>query len=84
MRRGMVWTGAHEDVLVAIRDVAAARAAGPALPADARDPMPASAEQPATTRSAAQRLEELNNLKARGLISEAEYSAQRKAIIQSQ
>ena len=39
MRRGMLWVGAHEDVLEAIRDVAAARAAGPAIPPEARAPM---------------------------------------------
>ena len=82
MRRGMFWVGANADVLEALRDVAAARAAGPELPPGARDPMPEAAAQPETTRSTAQRLEELNNLRARGLISEAEYSAQRKAIIQ--
>lgn len=82
MRRGMFWVGANADVLEALRDVAAARAAGPELPPGARDPMPETAVQLETTRSTAQRLEELNNLRARGLISEAEYSAQRKAIIQ--
>lgn len=82
MRRGMLWIGAHADVMDALRDVAAARAAGPAVPASAREPMPEAAVPADTSRSTAQRLEELNNLRARGLISEAEYSAQRKAIIQ--
>jgi hypothetical protein len=84
MRRGMIWIGANADVLEAIRDVAAARAAGPEIPPAARNPMPAVAEQPdpASSRSTAQRLEELNNLRARGLISESEYSAQRRNIIQ--
>jgi hypothetical protein len=77
MRRGMLWTGANEDVMIAIRDVAAARAAGPPLPADARNP----SAEPATGRTTAQRLEELNDLKERGLISEGEYSAQRKNIL---
>jgi len=82
MRRGMLWIGAHADVMDALRDVAAARAAGPAVPSSAREPMPETAAPPDASRSTAQRLEELNNLRARGLISEAEYSAQRKAIIQ--
>lgn len=82
MRRGMLWIGAHADVMDALRDVAAARAAGPPVPASAREPMPEAAIPPEASRSTAQRLEELNNLRARGLISEAEYSAQRKAIIQ--
>jgi hypothetical protein len=86
MRRGMFWAGAHADVVEAIHDVAAARAAGPPLPPGARDPLPVVAENDATAattlgRSTAQRLEDLNNLRARGLISEAEYSAQRKKII---
>jgi hypothetical protein len=84
MRRGMVWVGADADVLEAMRDVAMARAAGPAIPPAARQvaaPAPyEDARNP--SRSTAQRLEELNNLRARGLISEAEYSAQRKTIIQ--
>ena len=85
MRRGMLWIGANADVLEAMRDVAVARAAGPALPPDARDPVPATDDRSLrTTRSTAQRLEELNNLRARGLISEAEYTAQRKTIIQEQ
>lgn len=82
MRRGMLWIGAHADVMDALRDVAAARAAGPAVPASAREPMPDAAVPPDVSRSTAQRLEELNNLRARGLISESEYSVQRKAIIQ--
>ncbi len=82
MRQGMLWTGANADVLVAIRDVVAARAAGPELPAGARDPMPANAEPAEGTRSTADRLEELKDMRARGLISEAEYSAQRKSILQ--
>lgn len=82
MRRGMIWVGANADVLDAIRDVAAARAAGPPVPPEAREPVAARGEETDRTRSTAQRLEELNNLRARGLISEAEYSAQRKAIIQ--
>lgn len=85
MRRGMFWVGAHDDVMDALRDVAAARAAGPELPPGARDPMPVVAERdtaPPTNRSTAQRLEDLNNLRARGLISESEYSAQRKKIIE--
>lgn len=84
MRRGMFWAGSHADVMDAIRDVAAARAAGPELPAGARDPLPVVAERDSatTTRSTAQRLEDLNNLRARGLISESEYSAQRKKIIE--
>ncbi|MEO6028763.1 MAG: SHOCT domain-containing protein [Candidatus Binatia bacterium] len=84
MRRGMLWIGAHADVMEAIQDVAAARAAGPELPPDARDPGQIEAQPENLTRSAAQRLEELNNLRARGLISDAEYSAQRKNIIQQQ
>ncbi len=82
MRRGMLWIGAHADVMDALRDVAAARAAGPAVPASAREPMPEADTPPNASRSTSLRLEELNNLRARGLISEAEYSAQRKAIIQ--
>jgi hypothetical protein len=83
MRRGMVWVGADADVLEAMRDVAMARAAGPAIPPEARNPAPATHEGARNpSRSTAQRLEELNNLRARGLISESEYSAQRKAIIQ--
>lgn len=82
MRRGMIWVGANADVLDAIRDVAAARAAGPAVPSEAREPVAARGEETNPTRSTAQRLEELNNLRARGLISEAEYTAQRKTIIQ--
>ena len=81
MRRGMFWTGAHEDVLEAIRDVAAARAAGPALPADARDPAP---DTQGEKRSTAQRLEELNDLKLQGLITQKEYDARRKSILADQ
>jgi hypothetical protein len=85
MRRGMLWVGAHDDVMQAINDVAAARAAGPPVPPEARElAAPVEASEQPVSRSTAQRLEELNNLRARGLISEAEYSAQRKAIIQSQ
>lgn len=82
MRKGMLWTGANDDVMIAIRDVAAARAAGPPLPPNARNPSPT--EEPVAGRTAAQRLEELNDLKARGLINDAEYSAQRKTILKEQ
>src|SRR6185436_17952466 len=78
MRRGMIWVGANADVLDAIRDVAVARAAGPAVPPEAREAAPPAGEEAPRTRSTAQRLEELNNLRARGLISESEYAAQRK------
>ena len=85
MRRGMLWVGAHADVMDAINDVAAARAAGPPVPPEARELAAPAEPAPANvSRSTAQRLEELNNLRARGLISESEYSAQRKTIIQSQ
>ena len=84
MRRGMLWIGAHADVMEAIQDVAAARAAGPQISAEARDASQPTPQQAVTSRSTAQRLEELNNLRARGLISENEYTAQRKTIIQSQ
>jgi hypothetical protein len=83
MRRGMIWVGADADVREAMQDVAMARSAGPAIPPEAREPASAMREETQSpSRSTAQRLEELNNLRARGLISESEYSAQRKAIIQ--
>lgn len=41
VRGGMLWMGVKGDVSEVIRDVAAARAAGPALPPDARNPAPA-------------------------------------------
>lgn len=82
MRRGMLWSGAHEDVLVAIRDVAAARSAGPAIPLEARAPMPEGAEPSEGTRTTAERLEELKELRSKGMISEAEYAAKRRAIVQ--
>jgi hypothetical protein len=41
VRGGMLWMGIDGDVKDAIRDVAAARAAGPPLPPDARNPIPA-------------------------------------------
>ena len=67
-----------------IQDVVAARAEGPALPADARDPMPATAMQGGAVKTTAERLQELNDLKARGLIDEAEYTSKRRTIIQGQ
>lgn len=81
VRRGMLWTGAHEDVLEAIRDVAAARAAGPPLPADARNPAP---DAQGEKRSTAQRLEELNDLKLQGLITQKEYDERRKRVLAEQ
>lgn len=81
MRRGMLWTGANQNVIEAINDVARARAAGGALPANARDPVPAMAEAPEATRSTSKRLEELDDMRARKLITESEYAAKRKAIL---
>lgn len=79
MRRGMLWIGAGPDVLDALRDVAAARAAGPPLPPDARNPV--DTRQPAAIRSKSQRLTELNEMRTQGLISDPEYSKQRAKII---
>ncbi|MCC6849484.1 MAG: SHOCT domain-containing protein [Deltaproteobacteria bacterium] len=81
MRRGMVWTGANQDVLDAINDVASVRAAAGALPADARDPVPVNAEGADAGRSTTSRLEELNSMRAQGLITEKEYAAKRKSIL---
>jgi hypothetical protein len=84
MRRGMLWMGANEDVMEALRDVVNARAAAGPLPPDARNPMPAVASDSGGGRTTAERLEELGDLRTRGLISDAEYSAQRKAILREQ
>lgn len=81
MRKGMLWVSPDEDVMIAVHDVAAARAAGPPAPPDARIPV---AHNSTGDRTVAQRLEELNDLKARGLITDAEYAAQRKNILKDQ
>ncbi len=88
MRRGGFWTGSHADVMEAIRDVAAARAAGPPLPADARESV-SFQEEPDVGRarprdvgnSKADRLRELNELRVQGLITDPEYSRQRAKIL---
>jgi hypothetical protein len=88
MRRGAFWAGAHEDVMEAIRDVAAARAAGPPLPSDAREPV-SFQEEPDVGRARsrnvgstkADRLRELNELRVQGLISDPEYTRQRAKIL---
>jgi hypothetical protein len=79
VRNGMFWTGANEDVMAAIRDVAAARAAGPALPDDARTITAAAEDQVPRPKSI--RLQELNDLRKRQLISEGEYSRRRQSIL---
>ena len=81
LRRGMFWAGYHGDVLDVLHDVAAVRAHGPAVPAEARRPAVEVATDPPPERSKAGRLTELNDLKARGLITDAEYSAQRAKIL---
>ena len=81
MRRGMLWVGAGPDVLDALRDVVAARAAGPPLPADARSPVEEQQDSPGGSHSKADRLRELNELRTQGLISDPEYSKQRAKII---
>ena len=82
VRGGMLYTGHEGDIQEVLADVAAARAAGPPIPADARTvPVP---EEPTTSgaeRSTTERLLELNELRARGLITEDEYSEQRTKII---
>jgi hypothetical protein len=88
MRKGMLWVSPDEDVMIAVHDVAAARADGPPVPPEARNPV-ARAPIPERVaapggRTVADRLAELNDLKARGLISDAEYAAQRKNIIKDQ
>jgi hypothetical protein len=86
LRSGMVWTGSDADVVEALQDVAAARAAGPPVPAEARNPANGSRPDlanPATApRSKTERLTELNDLKAQGLITDAEYEKQRTKIIE--
>ncbi len=91
MRKGMLWVSPDEDVMIAVHDVAAARAAGPSIPPEARIPVARlSAEERSAgahatgARTVAERLEELNDLKARGLINDAEYATQRKNIIKDQ
>jgi len=83
LRSGMVWTGSDADVMEALQDVAAARAAGPPVPAEARNPASPSRSDLAAsaTRSKAERLTELNELKTQGLITDAEYEKQRAKII---
>jgi hypothetical protein len=83
MRRGMFWVGAHADVMEALRDTASARAAGPPLPPDARDPVDArtSNRVSESVQSKSDRLEALTELRTRGLITDAEYTRQRAKIL---
>jgi hypothetical protein len=87
MRRGMFWAGTHDDVMEAIRDVAAARAAGPPLPPDARDPADArtiadeghGGSEPAA--SVEERLRRLDRLYDTGAITKSEYERKRHDLI---
>jgi hypothetical protein len=86
MRRGMFWAGTHDDVIDAIRDVADARAAGPPLPADARDPvdMRRSDEGPVGSEPALsleERLRRLDRVYDAGAISKSEYERKRRELI---
>jgi hypothetical protein len=88
MRRGMVWAGSDADVIEALQDVAAARAAGPPIPPDARNPVDPSRSAPvapvAAAQSKAQRLTQLNDLRTKGLVTESEYKSLRTKIINEQ
>ena len=81
----MFWFGSHEDVLEALQDVAAARAAGPAVPAEVRNQVAMLQSDAAVSATAvrpkSQRLTELNELKDQGLITNSEYEKQRARII---
>lgn len=77
---GMLYAGYHRDVLEALEDIAAARAEAAPVPAAARAEPPA-APPPGVAQSKVQRLTELNELRDRGLITEAEYSKHRSMII---
>ena len=87
MRRGMFWAGTHDDVMDAIRDVAAARAAGPALPPEARDPVDTrtiadeghAGSEPAG--SVEERLRRLDRLYDTGAINKSEYERKRHDLI---
>jgi hypothetical protein len=82
VRGGMMYAGYEGDILKVLSDVATERAAGPPLAPDAETvSIP---EEPPTSgvqRSTTNRLMELNDLRARGLITEDEYSEQRSKII---
>ncbi len=89
MRRGMFWAGTHDDVIDAIRDVAAARAAGPPLPPDARDPVDVTrrsdegqaGSEPAL--SVEERLRRLDRVYDAGGITKSEYERKRRELIDS-
>jgi hypothetical protein len=82
IRRGMFWAGHHGDILDVLEDVAAARAAaGPPVPTDVEIPPAVTTKTLGARHSKADRLMELGDLRARGLISESEYSKQRAKIL---
>jgi len=82
VRGGMLYTGHEGDILKVLEDVAAARAAGPPLPPDAGTlPAPEETTGSGVEKSTTERLMELNDLRARGFITEDEYSEQRAKII---
>lgn len=82
MRRGGLYAGARGDVIDALRDVAAAKGPRGAAPVEVGDAEPASSQGGGSARTKAERLSELADLRAKGLITEAEYSTQRKSIIE--
>src|SRR5690606_10314067 len=70
VRRGMFWAGAHGDVMESLNDVANARAAEPSVPPESFEPLPPPVARPASsttsTRTKAERLTELNELRIQG------------------
>lgn len=79
---GMMYAGHSGDIREALADLAAARAEGGPVPAAARaEVIPVPAPPPGVSQSKAQRLTELNDLRDRALITDAEYSAQRAKIL---
>lgn len=80
IRRGALYSGVHGDVIDVLKDVAAARAAGPPLPEPAEIPPGVSVDQPASGSIEA-RLSELKQLYDRGLIDRGEYDERRQAIL---
>jgi hypothetical protein len=81
VRGGGLYAGAHSDVLNALKDIAQAKGPRGPEPAPVSVPDPTSAQNAGQARSKAERLSEVADLRARGLITESEYSAQRRAII---